>query len=80
MKKNIQVKIYDNRKSLDRYTAVFVTQPTRNGFEAIAMSERPHHSAGGYQFCEAKPGKHLGRPIKFSQLPEECQQLIAEAA
>ena len=76
------VRIYDNGgKTCDRYTAVYMNCPTdhnRAYFDARAMDARPFHPQGFGQFTIACPGKHLGKRIKFEELPEDCQKLIQE--
>lgn len=61
--------IWDNGgETLDRYTVV-LDVPWRDGsdtYEALAVASEP----GAFsQFCEAKPGRHLGKKIKFEDLP-----------
>ena len=74
------VKIYDNGgKTYDRYTAVYLDQPESPGlFSARGMSENPFHPQGFGQYCIAAPGKHLGKRIKFEELPKDCQKLVLQ--
>lgn len=74
------VKIYDNGgKTFDRYTAIYMNAPECNGcYEARGMSANPFHPQGYGMSCSAVPGKHLGKRIKFEDLPEDCQKLIRE--
>ena len=76
------VRIYDNGgKTCDRYTAVYMNCPTdhnRAYFDARGMDARPFHPQGFGQFTIACPGKHLGKRIKFEDLPADCQKLIQE--
>ena len=74
------VRIYDNGgKTFDRYTAVYMAFPERGGcYEARGMSAHPYHPQGYGMSCSAVPGKHLGKRIKFEELPKECQKLIQE--
>lgn len=75
------VKIYDNGgKTLDRYTAVYMDQPERqpNTFAARGMCESPFSPQGFGQYCMATPGRHLGKRIKFEQLPIDCRKLILQ--
>lgn len=76
-----KVRIYDNQgESFDQYTAVYMDLPeSREGcYAARAMSVNPFHPQGFGQYCTAMPGKHLGRRIRFDQLPVKCQKLIIQ--
>ena len=73
------VRIYDNGgETLDRFTAVYMSEPEAHPgtFAARGMSERPRSPQGFGQFCIAAPGQHLGRRIRFEDLPAECQSVI----
>lgn len=75
------VRIYDNGgKTLDRYTAVYMNHPEymAGSYAARGMSERPFHPQGFGQFCIAMPGRHLGKRIKFEELPKDCQKLVLQ--
>jgi len=74
------VRIYDNGgKTFDRFTAVFMKDEERGGlYGAVGMSEHPFHPQGYGMHCSAVPGQHLGRRIRFQELPEDCQKLIAQ--
>ena len=76
------IRIYDNGgKTFDRFTAVYMAHPERDGsFLARGMSEHPFHPQGLGQFCSAMPGRHLGKRITFEQLPKDCRALIASEA
>jgi hypothetical protein len=41
---------------------------------ARSMSENPFHPQGVGLFCEVIRGPHLGRKIKWADLPEKCKQ------
>ena len=74
-----RIKIYDNGgKTFDRYTVVYLDSPEREPrtYECRAMSERPRHPQVFGQICTAMLGRHLGRRIKFSELPAECQDVV----
>lgn len=73
-----RIRCYDDGKSGDRYTVVYLDCPERaiNVFEAVAMSEAPFHPQGCGQHCAASLGRHLGKRIRFSDLPADCQRLI----
>ena len=73
------IRCYDNGgKTCDRYTVVYMAEPERqpNTFAALGMSAAPFHPQGFGQHCTAMPGKHLGRRILFSALPDDCQKLV----
>lgn len=72
------VRIYDNGgKSFDRYTAVYMHRPERTGcYECRGMSRWPTHPQGYGMYGSAMPGRHLGKRIRFEELPEDCQKLV----
>jgi hypothetical protein len=73
------IRIYDNGgETLDRYTAVFMMlkESGPNEYSAVGMSENPFSPQGFGQHTIATPGRHLGRRIKFSSLPKDCQRMI----
>lgn len=78
------IRIYDNGgKSFDRYTVVFMDEVERTTvdgklYAALAMSAFPFHPQGFGQHTSAMPGKHLGRRIKFDDLPQDCQKCVAQ--
>lgn len=78
--KNI-VEIRDSRsRTTDRFTVVY-RKPYGEYrgemlYHALAMSEHPEHPQGFAQHCGALPGPHLGREIKFEELPEPCRQKV----
>lgn len=74
------VRIYDNGgRSFDRYTAVYMNLPERDGlFEARGMSKHPFSPQGFGCSCSAMPGRHLGKRIKLEELPKDCQKLVLE--
>ena len=73
-----KVRCYDNGgQTADRFTAVFLDQPERNGtFNAIEMNHEPFHPQGIGQHCSAQPGRHLGKRIDSTKLSTDCQRLI----
>ncbi|AET95309.1 hypothetical protein BYI23_E001480 (plasmid) [Burkholderia sp. YI23] len=73
-----KVRIYDNGgQTADRYTAVYMFEPERNGlFGARGMDANPYHPQGIGMCCTAVPGRHLGRRVGLSDMPEACQRLI----
>lgn len=72
------LEIRDNEgKTCDRYTVVYDTIGDNAGnYDALAMSEKPFHPVGFGQHVSAQPGEHLGKLIKFSDLPDDCQRLV----
>ena len=76
---NQRIACYDDGgKTYDRYTVVYLEQPENKPFifAAVGMSAEPFHQQGLGQHCAAKPGKHLGRRIRFSDLPDDCKKLV----
>lgn len=86
------VRVYDDGKSIDRYTVVFTGRYRGKGnFVYLAMNAAPFHPQGFGQhgenhtqidvnasgFAPAMGRKnHLGRRIPFSALPDDCRQLV----
>lgn len=80
------IRCYDNGgKTADRYTVVFTGRyrvKTENQFIYIGMSEMPFHPLGiGFHGESSiqidRPSyKHLGKKIKFTDLPKDCQLLV----
>jgi hypothetical protein len=69
--------IYDNGgKTLDRYEVVYDAYCGDGLYEGVGMSEHPFHPQGFGQHGEVKPGRHLGKRIKFEDLPADCQKLV----
>lgn len=71
------IKVYDNLgESFDRYTVLRTDWPyNRSGTlcQAFGMSDNPTHPQGFGQHTGAQDGPHLGKPIKFEELPSACQ-------
>ena len=78
------IRIYDNNgKTLDRYTIIFMDRPYSSDpgsvvKEALAASEFPFESRGFGQHCGAMPGRHLGKRIKFEELPKDVQAFVLQ--
>jgi hypothetical protein len=80
------IRCYDNNgKSFDQYTVVFTgryTNKTNNEFLYVGMSKNPYHPQGfgqhGYSDCpiDRPTYSHLGKKIKFDDLPGNCQKLV----
>lgn len=78
-----RIRAYDDGgKTLDRYTVVYLEtafiQPTtgRKVYEFVGMSEDPFHPQGFGQHGECETGRHLGKRIRFADLPPACQRLV----
>jgi hypothetical protein len=69
-------------KFADPYTVVFMDQlDERTGnYFSRGMSARPTHPQGVGMAGECRPGPHLGRKIRFKDLPEECRKVIKRDA
>lgn len=80
--RNRTIRCYDNGgKTADRYTVVYLREPESRfsvpkTFAEVGMSPNPFHPQGLGQNCTARPGKHLGKRISFSDLPKDCQTLV----
>ncbi len=80
------VKIYDNggtsvkNGTIDRYTAAYTDWEGAKEYYCVmrAMSSEPFHPQGFGQMCEGMTGSHLGKRIKFADLPQPCQELILQ--
>ena len=76
---NKEIRCYDNGgKSLDRYTVIYMFEPENrpNTFGARGMCENPCSPQGIGCYTSAMPGRHLGKRIKFEQLPINCKWLV----
>lgn len=76
-----RVLCYDSGpKTLDRYTILFLDyERERDGsYYALGSSENPFHSYGFGQHVSAKMGRHLGKPIKFRNLPPDVQKFVKQ--
>lgn len=80
------IRCYDNGgRSFDRYTVVFTGRyrhKTGGSFWHVGMSEHPFHPQGFGQHGENREQidrptyGHLGKKIKFQDLPEDCRKLV----
>ena len=73
----------DDGKCFDRYTVVFTgNYKGRDGCDYLGMSENPYHPQGfGQHGWNASPidyprYSHIGKKIRFQDLPEDCQTLV----
>jgi len=74
------IDVYDNGgESMDQYTIVLLDEPVGNGnFAALGLSTNPNSPQGFSQMGEASNGSHLGKKIKFEDLPEVVQKHATE--
>ncbi len=80
----VWIRVYDNGgESADRYTVVFTgNYPGRNGCDYVSLSADPTSILGvcmhGWhdKFIDRPTYIHLGKSIKFKDLPEDCQNLV----
>ena len=83
------IRCYDNGgESFDRYTVVFTGRykhKTGGAFWYVGMSDNPFHPQGFGQHGESTDNQidwptygHLGKKIKFQDLPEDCQKLVQD--
>jgi len=81
------IRCYDDEKSGDRYTVVFTGNYTHNTAGEhwyLGMSSNPFHPQGigqhgTSQFQIDRPlYTHLGKKIKFDDLPDNCQKLVLQ--
>jgi len=73
------IAVYDNGgKTVDRFTVYFNEDYNRQGTmkECLAMSEYPTHPMGFSQFSGGQLGRHNGKRIKFSDLPQHIQDHV----
>lgn len=82
-----RLKIFDNGgRTCDRYTVVYPREQyagRRYYYPYVSMDENPFHPQGYGQHGELPPPgragfRHLGRRIKFEELPEKCQKLVMQ--
>lgn len=81
------VRCYDNQgETSDRYTVVFTGHFAGRGGRChyVGMGGNPFHPQGFYQHGEHdqvidRPAySHLGKKIKFMDLPEDCQRAVIQ--
>ncbi len=81
------IRCYDNGgKSIDRYTVVYTGRydQKRNGCMYVSMNSSPFHPQGFGQHGDSPTPidyptySHLGKKIKFTDLPEDCQKLVVQ--
>jgi hypothetical protein len=74
--------VYDNKgKTLDRYTVVYdYVEQVKDGkklYMCISMNASPFHPQGIGMHGSAMLGRHLGKKVKLTDLPEDCQKAVA---
>jgi len=80
------IRCYDNGgKTWDQYTVVYTgNYKWRHGCEYVGMSEHPFHPQGFGQHgwdsnvIDRPTYSHLGKKIKFTDLPEYCKRLVID--
>ncbi len=88
------IRCYDNGGSekengtVDRYTVVYTGNyrgKTKHWFDYVGMSGAPFHPQGigmhgqsEFQPVDRPSYGHLGKKIKFSDLPKDCQTLVMQ--
>jgi len=77
----------DGGASIDRYTVCFTghyRQNTGGEFWNLGMNAYPFHPQGFGQHCNSEKRidypsyVHLGKKIKFDDLPEDCKKLVLQ--
>ena len=75
-----RVRCYDNDgRSADRYTVAYLDAPEHSGtVTCLSMDARPFHPQGIGMHSTCVVGRHLGRRIRFSELPEDCRRAVEQ--
>lgn len=82
---NVNVRLYDNGVTGDRYTAVFAGDYAKlmEEFVYLSMNAYPFDPQGmgqhGFsdELIDEPNHSHLGKRIEFEELPEDCKKLVA---
>lgn len=70
--------IWDNGgKTIDRYTVILYSRSGKY-YDSFGLSDNPEHPQGFSQYGEALEGSHLGRKIKWNQLPIKVQNHVID--
>lgn len=83
---SMRVRFYDRGGSGDRYTMVYMDESRldhsgKRLFSCFGMNETPAHPCYGIgMHSDCMIGPHLGKRIRFDQLPEECQKTVRRLA
>ena len=74
----LNIECYDNEdQTFDRYTVIFFDQPEAAGlWSCLGMSADPFSPQGFGQHSSAARGPHLGKRIRFVDLPDDCQRAV----
>lgn len=84
------IRCYDKPTTADRYTVVFTKKACTNTrgdrwFMYLGMSAYPFHPQGigmhgesNHQPVDRPTYGHLGKKIKFEDLPEDCRKLVLQ--
>jgi len=75
--------VADNRgESIDRYTVLYTPDPGTGYFPYVGMSGSPFHPQGVCQYGEMPNRLSVwgtgDRVIEFTDLPEDCQQVVKQ--
>ena len=69
------LRIYDNGgETFDRYTVVLLNEKHGRFYDCIGLSDNCDRPDGFSQYCTCEDGRHLGKKIKFTELPENVQK------
>ena len=76
-----RIRCYDSgpNKGADRYTVVYMDRAHSGGgklYPCVGMSASPLHPQGIGQHSDCILGRHLGKRIRFRNLPEDCRKLV----
>jgi len=77
----MNIKCYDNGgESLDRFTIVYMERIAfgENAYESRSMCDSPKHPCGVSLYATVDDGTHLGKAIRFEDLPIDCQKVVNE--
>lgn len=81
MKRPKNIRIYDDGgATADRYTVIYMDEPERDPgtYNALCMSADPFSPLGICQHSSAMPGRHLGKRIRWEDLPEDCRKAVVQ--
>jgi len=69
--------IWDNGgETADRYSIVMNWKETPTMYAILGLSDNPESPQGFSQFTHGQAGKHLGKKLKWNQLPPKIQKHI----
>lgn len=67
--------VFMNREEYG-YTPEYIAQSGRDFYPMLGMSASPFHPQGIGQHSDGMDGAHLGKRIRFTLLPSDCQKLV----